>query len=115
MIDAKIDAGSLGVVEEHRKDVARGAIAEELAESFFVIRDAMPLDHRDEIALSVAAERGLAEVRIGGKESIGCDFEIGEIAAATAGDENFRAGLVVVLEQQYAAAAPSRRKGTHQA
>ena len=74
----------------------------------------MALDHRNEIVLRVAAERGLAEMRVGGQKALGRYFKIGEIAAAAARDENLGARLIVMLEQQHAPAALPRSHRAHQ-
>ena len=73
----------------------------------------MALDHRDEVALGVAAERGFAEVRVGGEKPLRRDLEVGEVAASAAGDKNFGARLRAVLEQQDAPAAPPRAHRAH--
>ena len=49
---------------QHVDDLARGAVAEQLAEGLLVIGDAVALDQRDEIRLRVAAQRRDAEARI---------------------------------------------------
>ena len=54
-------------------------------------------------------------MRIGREEAIGLGFDIGEIAASAAGDQNFRAGLGIVFEQQHALAARAGCRGTEQA
>ncbi len=73
----------------------------------------MALDHRDEVALGVAGERGLAEVRVGGEKSLGRDLEVSEVAASAAGDQNLGARLRAMLEQQDAPAAPPRAHRAH--
>src|SRR5258707_1147349 len=115
MRGAQIDAGGRALRQEHREDLARRSVAEKLAESFLVIANAMALDQRDEIVLRIAAERRLAEMRIGGKKTLRRSFQIREIAAAAARDENLGARLVVVLEQQHATAATPGRHRAHQA
>jgi len=59
----------------------------------------MALDHRDEVALGVTAERGLAEVRIGGEKALRRDLEVGEVAESAARDQNFGARSRAMLEQ----------------
>ena len=49
-------------------DLLGRSIAEQLAQGFFVIGDAVALDQRDEILRRVAAERRNAEMRIGGEK-----------------------------------------------
>ena len=45
-------------------EIAGGAVAEELAEGFFVIRDAVPFDERDHVGGGEAGEGGAGEVRV---------------------------------------------------
>ena len=53
---------------QHAHDLLRRAIAEELAESFFVVIDAMLFHKRNEIGRGVSRQRRFGEVRIGGNE-----------------------------------------------
>src|SRR5690242_18457461 len=104
----QIDGGRGTFREQHRQNLAGGAVAEELAQGFFVIADAMPLDHRDKVAFGVAAQRRPAKIRVSGEKALGCDLEIGEIAAAAAGDQNFFSRIRVMFEQQDAPPTPPR-------
>src|ERR1700683_1676095 len=75
----------------------------------------MALDHRDKIPLGVSAKRRLAEmwvVREIALRRVG--FEIGEVASASAGDEDFRARLIAMLEKQHATASIPCRHRAHQ-
>jgi len=80
-------------------------VAEELAQRFFVVGDAMLGEEREEIGGSEAGQGGFGEVGIGGEEVVGSGMKIGEIAAASAGDENFLADAVGMFEDSDAAAA----------
>ena len=110
--NANTGAGAFGL--EHGDDIARGPIAKKLAESLLVIGNAMPLDKCDEIAWCVPGERGAGEVRIRREKSIRGAVEVGEIAAASAGDEYLFADLVGMIEDQDAAASLTRRDGGHE-
>ena len=57
-------AGSLHLGQQHRDDLARRPVAEELTQRLLVPGDPMPVDHGDEIMLIVPAQRGFAEMRI---------------------------------------------------
>ena len=76
--------------------------------------NSMAFDQGDEVVLRVAAERGLAKMRVGGKKALRRYFKIGEIAAAAARDENLGARLIVMLEQQHAPAAIPGRHRAHE-
>ena len=92
-----------------------GAVAEELAEGFFVVGDAVLLDQGDEVVRGVAGEGGLGEVGVGGEEVFRRGMEVGEVAAAAAGDEDLLAGAVGVFEDEGAAAAAAGLDGAHEA
>jgi hypothetical protein len=92
-----------------------GAIAEELAEGFLVVRDVVLLDEGEEVLRGVAREGGFGEVRVGGEKVFGAGVEVGEVAAASAGDEDFFAGAVCVVEDEGAAIAPASFDGGHEA
>ena len=113
LVEDDADAGGAALRFEHGDDVARGAIAEELAEGLLVIGDAVFLDQRDEVAGRVAGERGLREVRVGGEEVLGCAVEVGEVAAAAAGDEDLFADAIGMIEKEDAAAALACLDGSH--
>jgi hypothetical protein len=116
LLEEDADAGGAALRFEHGDDVACGAVAEELAERLLVEGNAMPFDEGDEISWRVAGERGAGEVRIGGEESVGRAVEIGEVAAAAAGDEDLLADAVGMIEpaamaaMRPAAPAPSTRR-----
>ena len=100
---------------EHGDDLLRGAIAEELAESFFVVLDAMLFDEGDEVFWREASEGGFGKVRVRAEEVFGFGADVGEVAAAAAGDEDFFAGAVGVVEEEDAAASFAGFDGCHQA
>ena len=109
--DPDIDAALRAFGQQHGDDGARRAIAEQLSERLLVIGDAMALNERNEIGLRVAAERRLAEVGIAGEKTIRRGIEIGEVAAPAAGDQDFRADLVGMVEQQdFFSALPGRQR-----
>ena len=74
----------------------------------------MALHQRDEIPLRVARQRRLAEVRIGREKIFRRDVEVGEIAAAAAGNENFFADAIAVFDDDNAPATLARLDGAHQ-
>jgi len=112
---AGVDLGLAGFFFEHGNDLLRGAVAEELAEGFFVVLDAMLFDEGDEVLGREAGERGLGEVRVCAEEVFGFRADVGEVAATTAGDEDFFAGAVGVVEEEDAAASFAGFDGCHQA
>ena len=114
MRHADIDAGGRAFGQQHGHDLARRAVAEELAQRLLVPGDAVLLDQLDEIALRVAGQRRLAEMRIVREESLGPRLEVGEIAAPAARDQDLLADLLGMLEQQHPAAALAGADGAHQ-
>ena len=99
---------------EHCENVACGAVAEQLPQSFFVIGDTVLFDQRDEIGGRVAGQGGLGEVKIRGKKVFRLAVKVGEVAASTAGDENFLAQAVRMFEHGDTAAALTGFDGAHQ-
>ena len=92
----------------------RGAIAKKLAESFFVIGDAVLFNERDEVRGSEAGEGGFGEVRIGGDEIFRAAMDVCEIAAAASGDKDFLADLAGAFEDGNATAAPAGFDGAEE-
>ncbi len=100
---------------QHVGDVAGGVVAEELAERFFVVGDAMFFDEGEEISRRVAGQSGFGEVGIGREEILRLTMDVGEVAAASAGDEDFLADAVGVFEDGDATAELARFDGAQQA
>jgi hypothetical protein len=75
----------------------------------------MSLDQCDEVLRRVAGERGACEVRIAGEETVRSAVDVGEVAAAAAGDENLFANAFGVIEYQDAAATLTCGDGGHEA
>ena len=90
-------------------------IAEQLAECLFVIGDVVFMDEFNEMARRVERERGLGEVWVGGKKAARLAVNVGEVAAASAGDEDFTAGQAAVIEKGYAASTLAGHGCAHQA
>ena len=93
-----LDFGLGALTFEHGENVVGGAVAEELAECFFVVGDAVLFYEGDEVGGGVAAEGRFGEVGVFGEEVFGAGVEVGEVAAASSGDEDFFAGLIGVVD-----------------
>jgi len=109
-----LDARRAAFGLEEVGDVRGRVIAEELAQSLFVIEDAMLFDESDEVSWSEAGQGGFGEVGIGGEEIFGSGVKVGEIAAAAAGNEDFLADAVGALEKGDTVSAFSGFNGTEQ-
>ena len=96
-------------------DLSRGSAAEELAQSFFIIRNVVLLHQLDEFAGGITLEGGSAEVWVVGEIIFRAGMEIGEIATPAAGDENFFSDTMVVLEHKHGPIPQTSRSRTHQA
>jgi hypothetical protein len=114
LVKRNANTGGAAFRFQHGDNVARGAIAEELAERFFVISDSISLDQRDEITGRVAGERRSGEMWVGGEEAVGCAVEVGEVAAAAAGDEDLFADAIGMIENNDAPAALAGSDGSHE-
>ena len=108
-----VGAAAFGL--EHVGDVGGGTVAEKLAERFFVIPDAVLFHQGDEIGRRVAGQSGFGEVGIGGEEILRLAMDVGEVAAASAGDEDFLADAVGVFEDSNAAATLGGFEGAEEA
>src|ERR1035437_8833107 len=71
---------------EHRNDGFRAFIAEQLAERFFVVANAMFIQQRNEMLRGETRQRGAAEMWIIGKIVFRLGIQIGEVVAPAAGD-----------------------------
>ena len=96
-------------------DLSRGSAAEELAQSFFIIRNVVLLHQLDEFAGGITREGGSAEVWVVGEIIFRAGMEIGEIAATAARDKNFFADTTIVLQHKHSSTAQTGRSRTHQA
>jgi hypothetical protein len=76
-----------------------------LAESFFVVSDAMFFDESEKVGGRETGESGFSEMRIRGEKVFRRAVNVGEIAPATAGDKDFFADAVGMFEDGDAAAA----------
>jgi hypothetical protein len=93
-----LHSGAAAFRFEHICNVFRGAIAEELPERFLVVGDAMLLNECDEICGRVAGQGGFREVFVCGDKVFGPAMDVGEIAAASTGDENLLADAIGTLQ-----------------
>ncbi len=80
-----------------------------------MVRDAVFFDECYEIGRSIAGERRFGEVWIGRKEILRAGVQVGEVAAAAAGDQDFLADSIRSFEHQNTPAALAGLNGTHQA
>ena len=80
-----------------------------------MIGDAVLFDERDEVRGIVAGQRGFCEVGIRGYEIFGAAMNVGEIAAATSGDQDFFADLGGAFEDGDSSAALSGFDGAEEA
>ena len=99
---------------EHFHDILRGAVAEKLAERLLVIRNVVFFNQRDEVRRFVPGQGGFREVGIRGIEVFRPAMEVGEIAAASAGDEDLFTRAIGPFQDGDAAAAFARLDRAHQ-
>ena len=109
---AQVHPGRGHEPRQHRDDLFRGGIAEQLAEGFFVPGDPVAVDQLNEIVLGIAGEGGLGEMGILAQETLRRAVEVREIAAAPAGDADLLTRRFRVIDDQD---APARMGGTHHA
>ncbi len=85
---------------QHIDDLNGFAVAEELAQGFFMIRDVVARDQIDKIPLGISGERRTGEMRIGRQEIVRAAMQVGEIAAPAAGDADFLARFFGLINDQ---------------
>ena len=112
---AEVDRRFSALAFEEGDDALGGVVAEELAEGLLVVADVVLFDQRDDVGGGEAGQRGAGEVRVGGEEVFSGGVDVGEVAAAASGDEDFAAGALAVLEQKDAATAAAGFEGAHHA
>ena len=110
----QMNAGIRTFLFEHPQDVLRGAVAEELTQGLFVIRNVMLLHQRDKIRRRVPDQRGFYEVRICRDKVFRLAMKVGEIAASAAGDENLLSRSVSAFEYGNAASPAAGFNRTHE-
>ena len=108
-----VDSPGAAFVQQQGDDLPCGPIAEQLPECFFMPGDGVALDQSEEVPLGVAAEGGLGEVRVVGQKALGRGAHVGEVAAPAAGDQDFLAGLIGMIEEQDPRARLARRRRRH--
>ena len=99
----RLDPACSTFVEQHRNNLLRRSIAEQLAKGLFVPRNAMAFDQFDEVGRSKAAQRRFGEMRIGRQEIRGRCTDIGEIASPAAGNQDLAAWLRRMVDEKGAA------------
>ncbi len=77
--------------------------------------DTMFFDQSDEITRCVTGKCGFGEMRVGGEIVLRPGMDVGEIAAAAAGDTDFLARRLGVVEDDDGAAALTGADGAHHA
>jgi hypothetical protein len=114
-VQTKVDTGAIAFGEEHVEDLARRTIAEELAERLFVPLDSVAADQFEKVLRLIARQCGFRKMGIFREEVCRRALDVGEVASASAGDEDLAARLRIVLEEQHPATAPAGDRGAHQA
>ena len=100
-------------VEQHRHDLPRGAVAEELAQRLFMPGDAMRLDQFEKVGGRVAAQRGLGEMRVRRQEALGHGADIGEVAPPAARNQDLFARRIGMVDDQHPPPPLPGGRGSH--
>ncbi|EGF30320.1 hypothetical protein IMCC9480_1706 [Oxalobacteraceae bacterium IMCC9480] len=90
---------------KHRNDVFGRVIAEQLALVLFVITNPVALDQAQKILRRIARQRAFAKMRVLRQEIGRAGLQVGEVAAAAAGDTDFFGQLFGVIDQHDLASA----------
>jgi hypothetical protein len=101
---------------QHVDDAAGAIGAEQLSPVLLVEGDAVAPDQRDEFRRCVARQRRTGELRVLGQVAVvPLRIDVGEIAAAAAGDADLLADFRRVVDQHHARAALAGDGGAHHA
>src|ERR1700674_3823027 len=103
---------ALGFEQVH--NILGGAVAEKLAERLLVIRNVVPFNQRDEVGRFVPRQGGFREMGIFGIEMFRPAMEVGEIAAASAGDKDFLPRAIGAFQDRDSPATFAGLDGAHQ-
>jgi hypothetical protein len=114
-VDENLDARGAAFGFEQIDDFRGGIVTKELTESFFVPGNAMFISESNEIVGRETGKGGFGKVGIGGNKVFRRGMNVREIAATTAGDENFLPNAVGVFDDGHAAAAFARLDGAKEA
>ena len=101
--------------QQHVEDILGAVLAEQLARGFFLMLNAVPVYQFQKILGRVALECGNAVVRVVRQEVGGRAVQVGEVAAAATGHQDFLARFVGVVQYQNAAAPIAGGRRAHQA
>lgn len=107
--ECKFDRAFRAFIHQHRDDLSRGTVAEQLAQRLFVIGNGMALDQIDKMLRRIIAERRSCEMGVCGQIALrrmgAGGVDVGEIAPSAAGNEDFFARLVGMIDHQHMATA----------
>ena len=103
-VEKNLSLGGVAFGFEHVGYFRGGIVAEELAKGFFAVSDAVFLDQGEKIVRRETGESGFGEVGIRGKEILRRAMNVGEIASASAGDEDLFPDALGVFKDGDAAA-----------
>ena len=106
-----LDAAGLAFGQQHSDDLLRRSVAEQLAERLFVPGDPVPVDQSDEVRRFEPPQGRLGEMRIGRQEIRGRRANVGEIASASARNQDLAARLGRMIEEKDPASALPRKRG----
>ncbi len=100
---------------QHGNNVAGSPVAKELPQRLLVPGNLVLLYQLQEIGRGVAGQRGLGKVRIRGEEVFGGGVQVGEVTAASTGDQDLLADAVGMFQQENTTAAAACMHGAEQA
>ena len=89
--------GSLTFGFEHPQNVVCRPVAEKLSSRFLVIGDVMFFEQSNEVCRCIPCQCGFREVWICGYEVFRLAVDVGEVAAASTGNEDLLASAIRVL------------------
>ncbi len=104
----------VALIQQHAHDLFGTVVAEQLAVIPLVVGDVMAHHQIDEVPLGVLGQGGLDEVGVGAQVVGWLHIEVGEVAAATATDEDLLPRLLGVINNHHLTTTGGGGGGTHQ-
>jgi hypothetical protein len=110
----KVHAPLCAFVQQQGHDLPGRAVAEQLAQGFFMPGDPVAVDQVDEVLRAVAAECALCEMGVGGNVTLGGCAHIGEVAPAAPRNQDLPADFGGMVDHQHPRAPLAGNRRAHQ-
>ena len=108
-----LDSSGVAFLGQHRDNLFRRLVAEQLPQCLLVIGNTVLLYQRNEIPLRVTTECRFTKMRIEAEEICWPGVDVGEVAAAATGHQDFLADLIGAFQKHNVATTLRCNGGAH--